>query len=163
MTSISHNPPLSDPKDPSSMFVAPRSIPETKEGQDFLYRCLLTDPSVTNLTLQSEGSAGGREQGLPQGMNVTFDPQRGALIRDLQRSFKGHYVCSGWKEGRQFRSKPVYLLVFPSKNCLSVHLSVCIPVCLPVNLLVVPSETRRSVCLSVCLGLPHFYSYLSLQ
>ncbi|XP_051250737.1 macrophage colony-stimulating factor 1 receptor 2 [Dicentrarchus labrax] len=103
---------VKDPADPSSVFVTPRSsIPALKEGQDFLFRCLLTDPSVTNLTLQSEDRIGGRGQDLPQGMIVTIDPQKGALIRDLQMSFKGHYVCSGWKDGRQFRSRPGNLVV----------------------------------------------------
>ncbi|XP_035480871.2 macrophage colony-stimulating factor 1 receptor 2 isoform X2 [Scophthalmus maximus] len=104
---------VTDPSDPSSVFVTPRSAPDVKEGQDFLFKCLLTDPSIKNLTLQSEGTHGGRGQGLPHGMNVTFDRQRGALIRNPQRSFKGHYVCSGWKDGRQFRSRPVDLLVVP--------------------------------------------------
>ncbi|KAM9348481.1 macrophage colony-stimulating factor 1 receptor 2 [Symphorus nematophorus] len=103
---------VKDPADASSVFVTPYiSNPAVKEGQDFLFRCLLTDPSVTNLTLQSEGSAGARGRGLPRGMNVTFDPRRGALIRDLQTSFNGRYVCSGWKDGRQFRSKPLDLRV----------------------------------------------------
>ncbi|XP_037604918.1 macrophage colony-stimulating factor 1 receptor 2-like isoform X2 [Sebastes umbrosus] len=99
---------VTDPAVPSSVFVTSyRRSYDLKEGQDFLFKCLLTDPSVTNLTLQSEDSTGS----LPQGMTVTFDPRRGALIRDLQPSFNGRYVCSGWKDGRQFRSKAVSLLV----------------------------------------------------
>ncbi|KAK2827898.1 hypothetical protein Q5P01_018932 [Channa striata] len=104
---------VKDPGDPSTVFVTPRNVPSVKEGQDFLFSCLLTDPSVTDLNFQSV-SNGERAQGLPPGMNVTFDPRRGVLIRDLQRSFNGHYVCSGWKDGRQFRSQPVNLLVMPS-------------------------------------------------
>nr|XP_020446637.1 macrophage colony-stimulating factor 1 receptor 2-like [Monopterus albus] len=104
---------VKDPSNPSSVFVTPRSVPDVREGQDFLFKCLLTDPSVKNLTLQSEGSAGTRGQGLPQGMNVTIDPRRGALIRDLQRSFSGRYICSGWKDGRQLKSSPINLLVVP--------------------------------------------------
>ncbi|KAI3374081.1 hypothetical protein L3Q82_022647, partial [Scortum barcoo] len=104
---------IKDPDDPSSVFVTPRTIPDVKEGQNFLFRCLLTDPSITNLTLQSEDSMKHRGLGLPQGMNVTFDPQKGALIQNLQTSFTGRYVCSGWRGGRQFRSKPVDLLVAP--------------------------------------------------
>lgn len=130
LTLVSHNAPFSDPDDPSSVFVTPRITPDVKEGQDFLFRCLLTDPSVTNLTLQSEGSTWGRGQDLPHGMMVTLDPKIGALIRDLKRSFNGHYICSGWKDGRQFRSKPVHLLVAPGRTRLftfrPVYLSVCL-------------------------------------
>ncbi|XP_073335314.1 macrophage colony-stimulating factor 1 receptor 2 [Pagrus major] len=104
---------VKDPARPSSVFITPRRAPEFKEDQDFLFRCLLTDPSVTNLTLQSDGSSGGRRQGLPWGMNVTFDPKRGALIRDLQRSFNGRYFCSGWKDGQQFKSEAVDVRVVP--------------------------------------------------
>ncbi|XP_008303175.1 macrophage colony-stimulating factor 1 receptor 2-like [Stegastes partitus] len=101
---------VTDPAHPSSVFITPRSsAPSLKEGQDYLFRCLLTDPSITNLTLQSED----RGRSLPPGMNVTFDPRRGALIQHLQRSFNGHYTCSGWKDGKQFRSTPVNLLVVP--------------------------------------------------
>ncbi|XP_071362235.1 macrophage colony-stimulating factor 1 receptor 2 isoform X2 [Trachinotus anak] len=107
---------IKDPTNPASVFVTPRSVPGVKEGQDFLFKCLLTDPSVKNLTLQSEGRAGDRGHGLPHGMNVTFDPRRGALIQDLQMSFNGRYVCSGWKDGTQFRSKPVDLFVVPNHS-----------------------------------------------
>ncbi|XP_067465187.1 macrophage colony-stimulating factor 1 receptor 2 [Thunnus thynnus] len=100
---------VKDPANPSSVFVTPRHAnPSTKEGEDFLFRCLLTDPSVTNLTLELEGGAG---RGLPRGMNVTFDPRRGALIRHLETRFDGRYVCSGWKHGRQVKSTAVNLLV----------------------------------------------------
>ncbi|XP_029303912.1 macrophage colony-stimulating factor 1 receptor 2-like [Cottoperca gobio] len=105
---------VKDPADPSSVFVTTRtSVPDVKEGQDFLFKCLLTDPTITNLTLQSEESTGTKGRGLPQGMNVTFDPRRGALVRDLQRTFKGRYACSGWKDGREFRSTAVDLVVMP--------------------------------------------------
>lgn len=120
---VSHNAPLSDPGDLSKVFVTPRHTPILKEGDDFLFRCLLTDPSVTNLTVQSED----KERGLPPGMNVTFDHRRGALIQNLRRAFKGRYTCSGWRNGQEFRSKPVDLQILPSKIPvhMSVHLSVC--------------------------------------
>ncbi|XP_075343343.1 macrophage colony-stimulating factor 1 receptor 2-like isoform X1 [Odontesthes bonariensis] len=98
---------ITDRADSSTVFVTPRTIPNPMEGEDFLFRCLLTDPSVTNLTLQSED----RGRGLPVGMNVTFDPRRGAMIGHLKKSFRGRYACSGWKDGREYRSKPVDLLV----------------------------------------------------
>ncbi|CAJ1063162.1 macrophage colony-stimulating factor 1 receptor 2-like [Xyrichtys novacula] len=103
---------VKDPADPSSVFVTPRRVPDVKEGQDFLFRCLLTDPSVTNLTLQSEDGQG-RGRGLPSGMNVTFNPRIGALILDLQRSFNGRYVCSGWRDGLRFKSRDLDLMVVP--------------------------------------------------
>ncbi|XP_026037970.1 macrophage colony-stimulating factor 1 receptor 2 isoform X1 [Astatotilapia calliptera] len=99
---------VTDPADLSKVFETRRSIPHLKEGEDFLFKCLLTDPLVTNLTLQSEDG-----RNLPTAMNVTFDPRRGALIRDLKALFNGRYVCSGWKDGRQFKSRPVNLLVLP--------------------------------------------------
>lgn len=108
-----------DPSDPFSVFVTPRGIHDFKEGEDYLFRCLLTDPSVTNLTLQSVGKVGGRGRGLPQGMNVTFDPRRGALIHQLQQAFNGRYVCSGWRNGSEFLSKPIDLWLYPSKTRLT--------------------------------------------
>ncbi|XP_028278334.1 macrophage colony-stimulating factor 1 receptor 2 isoform X2 [Parambassis ranga] len=111
---------VKDLDNPASMFVTPRSsIPTLTEGQDFLFRCLLTDPSVTDLTFQSESKQGV----LPPGMNVTFDPQKGVLIRDLKMSFRGSYVCSGWKDGKQFKSKPFDLLVLPKHLPPSLSLS----------------------------------------
>ncbi|MEQ2179869.1 Macrophage colony-stimulating factor 1 receptor 2, partial [Goodea atripinnis] len=103
---------------PSTVFVTPRSSPTLKEDDDFLFRCLLTDPSVTNLTLQPED----RGKDLPPGMNVTLDPRRGALITSLRMSFKGRYTCSGWKKGQEFRSKPLDLLVAPSKTPVCLFL-----------------------------------------
>lgn len=117
---------LTDPADPSTVFVTPRNSPRVKEGQDFLYRCLLTDPSVTNLTFQPEDNIQGSGQHLPVGMNVTVDPQRGALIQDVQRSFSGQYVCSGWKDGRHFISRSFHLLVAPSKTCHSLFWPECL-------------------------------------
>ncbi|KAM6911777.1 macrophage colony-stimulating factor 1 receptor 2 [Lycodopsis pacificus] len=120
---------FTDPDDTSSVFVTPRGSPSLKEGQDFLFMCLLTDPSVTDLSLQSADSTGAKGRGLPRGMNVTFDPKKGALVQDLQTSFRGQYVCSGWKDGKQFRSTPVNLVVVsrlrhPPSLSVSQHHSV---------------------------------------
>ncbi|XP_028450580.1 macrophage colony-stimulating factor 1 receptor 2 [Perca flavescens] len=104
---------VKDTAQPSNVFVIPSNEPNMGEGRDFLFRCMLTDPSVTNLTLQSSDSRGGKVQDLSPGMDVTFDPQKGALIRDVQMSFTGHYVCSGWRDGKQFRSTAVHLFVIP--------------------------------------------------
>lgn len=125
------NAPLSDPSNTDSVFETPRVAhqPDVEEGQDFLLRCLLTDPSVSNLTLQSEGDRSGSNQGLPPGMTVTFDPKRGALIRGVQRTFTGYYFCSGWKDGRQFRSNALELTVAPCKTCLPAYLYECLCTC----------------------------------
>ncbi|XP_039633778.1 macrophage colony-stimulating factor 1 receptor 2-like [Perca fluviatilis] len=104
---------VKDTAQPSSVFVVPNNLPDMREGRDFLFRCMLTDPSVNNLTLQSSDSRGGKVQDLPSSMDVTFDPQKGALIRDVQMLFTGHYVCSGWRDGKQFRSTAVHLFVIP--------------------------------------------------
>uniref|UniRef100_A0A673BWM4 receptor protein-tyrosine kinase n=1 Tax=Sphaeramia orbicularis TaxID=375764 RepID=A0A673BWM4_9TELE len=99
------------PTDSTNVFITPRkSLQTVKEGEDFRFKCLLTDPSVKNVTLRSLN----RGQGLPHGMNVTFDPKRGALIRDVQMSYKGFYMCSGKRDGKEVNSAPqdkVILLV----------------------------------------------------
>uniref|UniRef100_A0A3B5MWM8 receptor protein-tyrosine kinase n=1 Tax=Xiphophorus couchianus TaxID=32473 RepID=A0A3B5MWM8_9TELE len=113
---------VKDPGNNSTVFVTPRSTPRyPKEGDNFLYRCLLTDPSVTDLTLQSEGEVRGR--GLPPGMNVTLDPRKGALIKHIRKTFKGRYSCSGWRNGQEFRSEPFALMVAPMDRPPSVAVS----------------------------------------
>ncbi|RVE63430.1 hypothetical protein OJAV_G00136190 [Oryzias javanicus] len=110
---------IKDPSDPSTVFVTPRRKTFTlMEGKDFLLKCLLTDPAVTNLTLQRKD---GRP--LPPGMNVTLNPQRGAWIQDVQMSFKGQYVCSGWHDGKQFRSSPLELAIRPLRHPPTVSIS----------------------------------------
>uniref|UniRef100_A0A673BV15 receptor protein-tyrosine kinase n=1 Tax=Sphaeramia orbicularis TaxID=375764 RepID=A0A673BV15_9TELE len=96
------------PTDSTNVFITPRkSLQTVKEGEDFRFKCLLTDPSVKNVTLRSLN----RGQGLPHGMNVTFDPKRGALIRDVQMSYKGFYMCSGKRDGKEVNSAPLELQV----------------------------------------------------
>lgn len=81
-------------------------------------------------------------------MNVTVDPKSGALIQDVQRSFSGRYVCSGWKDGRHFVSRSFYLLVAPSKTCHSLFWPVCLlaslfaGLCLLVVLLAYPMSSH---------------------
>uniref|UniRef100_A0A3B3C0D1 receptor protein-tyrosine kinase n=1 Tax=Oryzias melastigma TaxID=30732 RepID=A0A3B3C0D1_ORYME len=110
---------IKDPSDPSTVFVTRRRSTFTlTEGEDFLLICLLTDPSVTNLTLQRKD---GRP--LPPGMNVTLNPQRGAWIQDVQVSFRGQYVCSGWRDGKQFRSSPLELVIRPLRHPPTLSIS----------------------------------------
>ncbi|KAI4790573.1 hypothetical protein KUCAC02_034543, partial [Chaenocephalus aceratus] len=121
---------VKDPANPSSVFLTSHKMNfDIQEGEDFLFRCILTDPSFTNLTLQSEDSSGSRGRGLPLGMNVTLDPRRGAVIRGVQRSFRGRYSCSGRKGGSEFRSIAMSLEVHPRLRhppSLSVSQQVCV-------------------------------------
>lgn len=78
-------------RDPQVLFVTP-STPlryVLKEGEDLLLPCLLTDPNATDLTFRMENCSA-----LPPGMNVTFDPRKGALIRNVHPGYNADYVCS---------------------------------------------------------------------
>ncbi|XP_061658341.1 macrophage colony-stimulating factor 1 receptor 2 isoform X1 [Syngnathoides biaculeatus] len=108
---------VKDTSDPTSVFVTPYSTPSVWQGDDFLFRCLLTDPSVTNLTLVSVGNqATGAGQGLPQGMNVSVDPHQGVVIHKVDRKFNGRYVCTGWKNKTRVTSNTLHLIVMPRQR-----------------------------------------------
>ncbi|CAL9684978.1 unnamed protein product [Knipowitschia caucasica] len=93
--------------DPEASFVIPKSPSTAEEGWDFLLRCMPTDPDITNISIQSAE----RGQGLPHGMTFTFDPWRGALLHQVQRSFEGSYVCRGRRHGQEVTSLPIHLWV----------------------------------------------------
>ncbi|XP_019747503.1 macrophage colony-stimulating factor 1 receptor 2 [Hippocampus comes] len=110
-----------DPSSPSDVFVTPHFTPDVREGDDFLFRCLLTDPSVTNLTLRvkEEGPGGGRERerDLPPGMKVSADPRAGVLIRKVDRKFNGRYVCAAWNSNNtRVTSNTLHLIVTPRQR-----------------------------------------------
>ncbi|XP_077360529.1 macrophage colony-stimulating factor 1 receptor 2 [Festucalex cinctus] len=108
---------IKDPSNPFNVFVAPRSTPNIWEGDNFLFRCLLTNPSVTNLTLQlKEDQAGGRGQGLPPGMKVSVDPRAGVLIHKIERKFSGCYVCTAWYNNTRVTSSELHLIVMPRQR-----------------------------------------------
>ncbi|XP_029956304.1 macrophage colony-stimulating factor 1 receptor 2-like isoform X1 [Salarias fasciatus] len=103
---------VTDVKNRSNVFVSSaRLVLSVEQGEDVPVKCLLSDPTVTNLTLQST-----KERGLPPGMNVTFDLRKGALIHAAMTVFNGYYVCSGLKDGKPVNSKPVELLVLPRRQ-----------------------------------------------
>lgn len=111
------------PSDPSNVFVTPHFTPDVREGDDFLFRCLLTDPSFTNLTLrvkeeEEEGPGGrGRGRDLPPGMKVSADPRVGVLIHKVDRKFNGRYVCAAWNGNDTWgTSNTLHLIVTPSKK-----------------------------------------------
>ncbi|XP_061558397.1 LOW QUALITY PROTEIN: macrophage colony-stimulating factor 1 receptor 2 [Phycodurus eques] len=103
---------IKDPLDPTSVFVTPHFTPGVREGDDLLFRCLLTDPSVTNLTLLSEED----RAGLPPGMNVSADPRRGVVVRKADRRFNGRYVCAAWNNETRVTSDTLHLIVTPRQR-----------------------------------------------
>ncbi|KAM4619751.1 macrophage colony-stimulating factor 1 receptor 2 [Polymixia lowei] len=106
---------ITDSTHPSHLFVTPRTRPNMVEGQDFLFECLLTNPYVTDLAFRLKDDVGGG-RGLPRGMNVTLDPRQGALIRELSLAHKGQYVCSARKDGKEYTSPSLHLLVVSKRR-----------------------------------------------
>ncbi|XP_043112984.1 macrophage colony-stimulating factor 1 receptor [Puntigrus tetrazona] len=89
-------------RDEQTLFVSPSTSLRyvRKEGEDLTLPCLLTDPGATHFSFRMDnGSA------VPYGMNVTFDPQKGVLIRNVQPGFNADYVCSARIRGAEKVSK----------------------------------------------------------
>uniref|UniRef100_A0A9J7X5N2 receptor protein-tyrosine kinase n=1 Tax=Cyprinus carpio carpio TaxID=630221 RepID=A0A9J7X5N2_CYPCA len=89
-------------RDPRILFVSPSTSLRyvRKEGEDLTLPCLLTDPDATDFIFRMDnGSA------VPYGMNVTFDPKKGALIRNVHPGFNADYVCSARIRGARKFSK----------------------------------------------------------
>uniref|UniRef100_A0A8B9L3Y8 receptor protein-tyrosine kinase n=1 Tax=Astyanax mexicanus TaxID=7994 RepID=A0A8B9L3Y8_ASTMX len=79
-------------RDPNVLFVTPSSTRSIvmKEGEDVLLPCLLTDPAATNIQLRMDNGTAP-----PPGMNITFDPKKGMLIRNAHPGYNADYVCRG--------------------------------------------------------------------
>lgn len=92
-------------------FTTPHStIIIQKEGSNYLLDCLLTNPESTEFSLQmANGSA------VPAEMNYTADPKRGILIRNLQPSYSGDYVCTVKINGVQKKSDVFQITVIESE------------------------------------------------
>uniref|UniRef100_A0A8C1ZR72 receptor protein-tyrosine kinase n=1 Tax=Cyprinus carpio TaxID=7962 RepID=A0A8C1ZR72_CYPCA len=89
-------------RDPRILFVSPSTSLRyvRKEGEDLTLPCLLTDPDATDFIFRMDnGSA------VPYGMNVTFDPKKGVLIRNVHPGFNADYVCSARIRGARKFSK----------------------------------------------------------
>ncbi|KAA0709845.1 Macrophage colony-stimulating factor 1 receptor CSF-1 receptor [Triplophysa tibetana] len=88
--------------DPQVLFVTPRMSLRyvRKEGEDLLLPCLLTDPNATDFTFRMDNCSV-----VPPGMNVTLDPRKGVLIRNLHPGYNADYVCSGRIRGVEKVSK----------------------------------------------------------
>lgn len=61
-----------------------------KEGEDCTFPCLVTDPAVSQLSLQTCS-----DSALPTGLTYIAHPQRGITIRNVSKAFEGCYVCAG--------------------------------------------------------------------
>ncbi|XP_073668333.1 macrophage colony-stimulating factor 1 receptor isoform X2 [Paramisgurnus dabryanus] len=102
-------------RDPEVLFVSP-STPLSyvrKEGEDLLLPCLLTDPNATDFTFRMDNKSA-----LPHGMNITYDPKKGVLIRNVHPGYNADYVCSARVRGiekvsKTFKINVIQRLRFP--------------------------------------------------
>uniref|UniRef100_A0A3B4DQN8 receptor protein-tyrosine kinase n=1 Tax=Pygocentrus nattereri TaxID=42514 RepID=A0A3B4DQN8_PYGNA len=83
-------------RDPKVLFVSPFTLRSVvrKEGEDAILPCLLTDPAATDVQLRMDNGTAP-----PSGMNMTFDPKKGMLIRNLHPGYNADYVCSAKTQG----------------------------------------------------------------
>ncbi|XP_067434847.1 KIT proto-oncogene, receptor tyrosine kinase b isoform X1 [Thunnus thynnus] len=78
-------------KDPQNAFQRTMvNIILVREGEDCTIPCLVTDPEVTLLDLET---CDGRP--LPSGMSYRSDLQQGVIISNASKEFEGCYVCVG--------------------------------------------------------------------
>nr|XP_009305955.1 macrophage colony-stimulating factor 1 receptor [Danio rerio]XP_021336760.1 macrophage colony-stimulating factor 1 receptor [Danio rerio] len=89
-------------RDSRVLFVSPSTSLRyvRKEGEDLLLPCLLTDPEATNFTFRMDNVSAA-----PYGMNITYDPRKGVLIRKAHPGFNGEYICSARIRGIEKVSK----------------------------------------------------------
>uniref|UniRef100_A0A3Q2STA9 receptor protein-tyrosine kinase n=1 Tax=Fundulus heteroclitus TaxID=8078 RepID=A0A3Q2STA9_FUNHE len=81
---------------------------EGEHPDDCVIPCLVTDPEVTNLTLET---CGGKP--LPSGMAYSGALQRGIVIRNARKEFEGCYVCVGQLGGDKVTSSSYTVDVQP--------------------------------------------------
>ncbi|XP_029961306.1 macrophage colony-stimulating factor 1 receptor [Salarias fasciatus] len=89
-------------KDPNRLFWTDSTalLVVTKEGNDYLLPCLLTDPAATDLNLRMDNGTS-----VPPGMNFTVSRHRGILVHGLHHSFNADYVCTARLNGVERSSK----------------------------------------------------------
>ncbi|KAJ8000524.1 hypothetical protein DPEC_G00181010 [Dallia pectoralis] len=78
-------------KDPMSPFQ--RSMVNgilVRDGEELILPCLVTDPEVTLITLQTC-----KLQPLPSDLRYHADPQRGIIIGNAKKEYEGCYICQG--------------------------------------------------------------------
>ncbi|XP_051514407.1 macrophage colony-stimulating factor 1 receptor-like [Myxocyprinus asiaticus] len=89
-------------RDSNILFVTPSTSLSyvRKEGEDLMLPCLLTNPNATDFMFRMHNGSV-----VPYGMNVTFDPRKGVLIRNVHPGYNADYVCSARIEGVEKMSK----------------------------------------------------------
>jgi len=99
--------------DPNVLFLVD-SLIYGREDSDILLVCPLTDPDVSNFTLR-------KCDGKPLPKNMTFipNPQKGIVIKNVQRSFKGCYQCLAKHNGVEKISEHIFLNVRPGNTGFS--------------------------------------------
>uniref|UniRef100_A0A8C8ALW2 Mast/stem cell growth factor receptor Kit n=1 Tax=Otus sunia TaxID=257818 RepID=A0A8C8ALW2_9STRI len=100
--------------DPNVLFLVD-SLIYGKEDSDIVLVCPLTDPDVSNFTLRK---CDGKR--LPKNMTFIPDPQKGIIIKNVQRSFKGCYQCLARHNGVDKISEHIFLNVRPVHKTLPV-------------------------------------------
>ncbi|XP_069055630.1 macrophage colony-stimulating factor 1 receptor [Pleurodeles waltl] len=76
-----------------------------EEGKDVLFRCLPTDPSVSNVTLVRDAKH------LVPPESMSFDRHQGITLHKVRTDQKGDYVCEGVMYGEKRRSDTIELIV----------------------------------------------------
>ncbi|XP_076026521.1 KIT proto-oncogene, receptor tyrosine kinase b isoform X2 [Genypterus blacodes] len=87
-------------KDSQNVFQRPM-VPDimVRAGENCTIRCLVTDPEVSPLTLETCDG-----QPLPAAMSYHSNPQRGIIIGSVTKEFVGCYVCVGQLGGLKVKS-----------------------------------------------------------
>ncbi|CAL8332691.1 unnamed protein product [Merluccius merluccius] len=70
-----------------------------RAGENCTIPCLVTDPAVTLLTLDTCNG-----QPLPSGLHYHSNPQRGIVIHKVREEYEGCYVCVGRLDGAKVKS-----------------------------------------------------------
>nr|XP_057928732.1 mast/stem cell growth factor receptor kita isoform X2 [Doryrhamphus excisus] len=80
----------------------------TRVGDAASIPCLATDPSLTNLHLETCSSVP-----LALGLSFSASLEKGLVIQDTQKAYEGCYVCTGTLQGRRVTSHYYHLTVKP--------------------------------------------------
>ncbi|TRY66258.1 hypothetical protein DNTS_006736 [Danionella cerebrum] len=79
---------------------------QVRKGEDITLPCLVTDPAVRQLSLQTcNGSS------LPATLSYITHPQGGITIRNVSKSYEGCYLCAGVLDGKDVKSSQYNLVV----------------------------------------------------